>query len=253
MLYLLKRHPFATKAQFDFSLVLTYALPREILEPLLTPEMTLDTFEGYGFVAIAMVQTKQLRPHFLPAWLGQDFFLTGYRIFTRYQNKAGRNLRGLKIIRSDTDKFLMTKLGNLMTSYNYCKAVVEINRPGEQQLEIKISTPNAEADLQVSADISCEAETLPINSPFKNKRDALRFAGPLPHTFSYERKTNSVIIIKGVREEWHPQLVNVEVKNTTFFNQPCFRGVAPILASAFYVANIPYRWERGIVEQISSQ
>jgi hypothetical protein len=33
MLYSLKRHPIPVQAWFDFSLVLTYALPAEILAP----------------------------------------------------------------------------------------------------------------------------------------------------------------------------------------------------------------------------
>jgi hypothetical protein len=252
MLHYLKRHPFATKAHFDFSLVLTYAFPREVLTPLLTPEMTLDTYEDFGFVAIAMVQTKHLRPSILPAFLGQDFFLTGYRIFTRYQNHAGRNLRGLKILRSDTDKTSMTMLGNLMTHYNYCKAEVQVTNLAPEQFNLTIRTPNAEADLHVVADVSARAARLPDSSPFPDLRAALRFAGPLPHTFSYEPQTNSVIIIKGVRSEWHPRLVTVDVKKTTFFAQPDFRGVTPILASAFYVTDIPYLWERGIVEPIKT-
>lgn len=252
MLYLLKRHPFATKAHFDFSLVLTYALPQAVLTPLLTPEMTLDTYEDFGFVAIAMVQTKQLRPSFMPAFLGQDFFLTGYRIFTRYQNHAGRNLRGLKILRSDTNKTSMAMLGNLMTSYNYCRAIVQMTSLAPEKFELQITTPQAEADLHVVADVSEAAATLPASSPFPDLRAALRFAGPLPHTFSYERQTNSVIIIKGVRSEWHPRLATVEVKKETFFAHPIFRGVTPILASAFYVTDIPYLWERGVVEQIKT-
>jgi hypothetical protein len=30
-----------------------------------------------------------------------------------------------------------------------------------------------------------------------------------------------------------------------------FRGVTPILASAFYLSNIPYRWEQGVVEPLN--
>src|SRR6266480_1675453 len=80
----LRRHPFAVKAQFRHCLVLTYALPTESLERLLPPGLFLDTYRGFGFLAIAVVQTEALRPVFLPALFGQDFFLSGYRIFARY-------------------------------------------------------------------------------------------------------------------------------------------------------------------------
>lgn len=81
MLHLLKRHPIAIEAQFDYTLVLKFALPTDVLEPLLFPGLMLDTFCGFGFVAIAMVETKHLRPKGMPSFLGQDFFLGGYRMF----------------------------------------------------------------------------------------------------------------------------------------------------------------------------
>src|SRR5262245_1457495 len=102
MLHRLKRHPFPVAAHFEHCLVLAYMLPRETLTPLLPPGLELDLFEDYGFVAIAMVQTRRLRPAFLPEVFGQDFFLTGYRIFARYTTPEGRCLRGLRILRSDT-------------------------------------------------------------------------------------------------------------------------------------------------------
>ena len=251
MLHLIKRHYLPIKAHFDYSLVLTYALPQEILQPLLSPGLKLDTFGDYGFVAIAMVQTKQLRPSFLPAWTGKDFFLTGYRIFTRYQTSSGKNLRGLQILRSDTDKIIMAKWGNVMTGYHYSPANIDVSNQSPQDFEIKISTPNAEADLHVKADISKPARQLPQFSPFKDDRDARKFAGPLPHTFSYEKATNSIVIVRGLREAWEPMLIDSKVLNCTFFDDPKFRRVTPILASAFYIANIPYQWERGVVDQLS--
>lgn len=250
MLHLLKRHFLPIKAHFDFSLVLTYALPMKFLQSIITPGLTLDTFEDYGFIAIAMVQTKQLRPTFLPAWTGRDFFLTGYRIFTRYQTSGGKNLRGLQILRSDTDKIMMVKGGNLMTGYHYSPANIEVSDSSPQNFEIKISTPNAEADLHVKTDISQPASRLPASSPFKDHRDARKFAGPLPHTFSYEKATNSIVIVRGLRESWEPMMVDANVLNCTFFNQPKFRGATPILASTFYIANIPYQWERGVVDHL---
>jgi hypothetical protein len=87
---------------------------------------------------------------------------------------------------------------------------------------------------------------LPAGSPFKTLRDARRFAGPLPFTFDYESQTHSIIAIRGVRERWEPRLVDVDVRQANFFNHGPFRRAKPILASAFYVQDIPYRWERGV-------
>lgn len=245
----LKRHPIAVRAFFTDSLVLTYALPQEVLRPLLPPGLVLDTFGDFGFVAIAMVQTKGLRPAFCPNFVGEDFFLTGYRIFARYRTKGGRTLRGLRILRSDTDRRCMVFFGNLLTHYNYRLAEVVCENTGGK-FDVAVRTRGGEADLRVIAELKSEAAALPIGSPFRDLREARRFAGPLPFTFDYERETGSIVMIEGVRTNWKPQAVRVEVLENTFFNQAPFRGTTPILANAFHVANVPYEWKRGIRETL---
>jgi hypothetical protein len=249
MLYRLKRHPIPVAAFFRHSLVLTYALPQELLWPLLPPGLTLDTHKGFGFVAIAMVQTESLRPVFVPSMLGQDFFLTGYRIFARFKTASGRTLRGLRILRSDTDHRLMAFFGNLLTHYHYRTAQV-LFRETDLKLEIKIQTPRAEADLHVIADLSGNPASLPEGSPFADLHEARLFAGPLPFTFDYEEQTHSIVMIEGVRQNWKPQPVRVEVLKNTFFDRPPFNQTEPVLANAFHVAGIPYQWKRGVREQL---
>ena len=251
MWHLLKRHPIPIAAHFAHSLVLTYALPRHILEPILSPGLTLDTHEDFGFVAIALVQTRGLRPRGLPRLFGQNFFLSGYRIFTRYTTPQGRNLRGLQILRSDTDKLLMQKAGNLLTHYNYHLARVDF-RAEKNQLSVDIKTPDARADLKLRADLASLPAPLPDNSSFENMEQARHFAGPLPWTFDYERATHSIVRIKGVRKVWNPQPIRVEIERCTFFDHAPFDECTPIFANAFYLTDVPYRWERGVRDGLKS-
>jgi hypothetical protein len=242
MLHLLKRHPISIAAYFRHALVLTYAFPPEILEPLLPKGLALDAWNGYGFLAVALVQTEDLRPTFLPAAMGCDFFLSGYRIFTRLA--GGKSLRGLRILRSDTDRRLMMHAGNLLTHYNYhlCDAKLE-ERDGE--IHWRVRTLGAEADLDVIAHIAGGPAALPASSPFATVAEARRFAGPLPYTFDYEVETHSIIGICAARKGWNPQPVAVDVRRISFLNRKPFCRAEPILANAFYVHDIPYRWQRG--------
>lgn len=249
MLHLLRRHPLPIVAHFRHCLVLTYAFPEEVLAPLLPPGLTLDMYERNAFLAIALVQTEGLRPAGAPAALGQDFFLTGYRIFARMRTRSGRRLRGLRILRSDTDKELMALAGNLLTHYNYAQCEVGLDEHGGT-LAVRITTPRGEADLDVVADLGSKPAPLPSGSPFPDLRTARRFAGPLPYTFDYERETHSIVRIEGVRSRWDPQPVKVEVRRCTFLDRPPFAGAAPRLANAFHLQDVPYRWERGIVEPL---
>src|SRR5882757_7531900 len=105
MFAFLKDHPFAVEAFFESSLVLTFAVPKDQIQRLIPECLEPDTFNGdWAFIAVAMVQTKSLRPKGFPKMLGNDFFLIGYRVFVRFTNQAGKNLRGLYILKSETDK-----------------------------------------------------------------------------------------------------------------------------------------------------
>lgn len=248
MFHQLRRHPFAVQAHFDHCLVLTFALPASVLTPLLPPGLALDQHGDLGFLAVALVQTRDLRPAGWPKALGQDFFLSGYRIFTRYLTLGGRNLRGLRILRSDTDSRRMAFAGNLLTHYKYrpCKVHLAVDHGS---MTVQVKTPNKEADLHVTADLT-PASGPPSGSPFATLQDARKFAGPLPFTFDHEPQTDSIIMIEGRRPTWDPRPVSVDVQGLSFLKGPAFVGCDPVLANAFYVADVPYRWERGVRQKL---
>jgi uncharacterized protein YqjF (DUF2071 family) len=239
MLNFLKDHPFAVASHFDTSLVLTYAVPKEQLQKFIPECLELDTFDDkWAFVAVAMVKTKNLRPKGFPKFLGNDFILTGYRIFVRYNTSHGKRLRGLYIIRSETDKAKMKILGNVFTHYNYQQTDIEFQKTGKQ-----IHVTSSRSKLSVKVNEHVEQVPLPKNSPFKEWKEARRFAGPLPFTFTYNSAKKEVLIIEGVREDWTPKPVEVIEDRVGFVDSLQLQGI--VLANAFIIHNIPYYWKKG--------
>ena len=239
----LKNHPFAVEAFFENSYVLTFAVPKESLENLIPECLFLDTLnDKWAFIAIAMVKTMGLRPKAFPKFMGNNFFLIGYRIFVRYTNNAGKRLRGLYILKSETDKKKMERLGNTFTHYNYTTTdIIETQHLNE--IEIKSIKSNFEIRLETAM----EDVPLPQNSPFKDWKEARRFAGPLPFTFTYNPKTKKILIIEGVRENWTPSPIKVIDYNFSFLDSLNIGEVN--LANAFVMHNIPYYWKKGKVEK----
>jgi hypothetical protein len=242
MLSFLKNHPFAVEAFFESSLVLTFALPKEQLQHLIPECLQLDTFQDkWAFVAVAMVQTKDLRPKGFPKFMGNDFFLIGYRVFVRYTTSSRKNLRGLYILKSETDKKKMELMGNIFTHYNYTTTDI-------QQIEEidnkKISSNHSKFKVTISKDE--DTIPLPQQSPFADWKEARRFAGPLPFTFTYNKATREVLIIEGVRENWTPTPVKVLDYHFNFLNDLQLENA--ILANAFVIKNIPYYWKKGKIE-----
>lgn len=242
MLSSLKKHPFSVEAFFESSEVFTFAVPKEQLQNLIPTCLQLDTLnDKWGFVAVAMVQTKNLRPKGFPKFMGKDFFLVGYRIFVRYTNTAGKNLRGLYILKSETDKKKMEFLGNIFTKYQY--TTTDITQSENQNIK---EINSKKSDFSVKIDLSAIEIPLPQNSPFFDWKEARRFAGPLPFTFSYDIINKEVLIVEGVRENWTPTPLKVIDYKFSFLNKLNLDPI--ILANAFIIKNIPYQWKKGKIE-----
>lgn len=143
----------------------------------------MDTHEGLGFLTVAMVWTRKLRPMGFPEFLGQDFLLAGYRVFTRLRDESGRRLRGLKIIRSETDKRRMVWAGNLLTAYNYRHVHARATASGSETT-VETSLANGTRTVLLTFGQPAEGLPVPAGSPFRDWHGARLFAGPMPFTFS---------------------------------------------------------------------
>lgn len=244
MLTFLKNHPLAVEAFFESSLVLTFAIPKEQIQHLIPPCLQLDTFDNkWAFIAVAMVQTVDLRPKGFPKVFGNDFFLIGYRVFVRYQNTSGKSLRGLYILKSETNKKKMEFFGNIFTQYNY--TTTDINKNSQNGItEIHSDKSGFKIKIKNSEE---ENISLPVSSPFADWKEARRFAGPLPFTFTYNPADMEILIIEGVRENWKPMPVNVIEYYFTFLDNYKLTDVT--LANAFIIRNIPYYWKKGKIEK----
>jgi hypothetical protein len=205
----------------------------------------LDVFEGkWAFVAAAMVQTEGLRPKGLPKIFGRNFFLIGYRVFVRYTDEAGKKMRGLYILKSETDKKAMEFFGNIFTHYNYTTTDIQKN-VSSNSTEIK--SPKSDFRVVIKNSGDEEKIALPENSPFSDWKQARKYAGPLPFTFTYFEATKEILIIEGVRQNWKPRPVKVENHHFSFLDELNLDGAK--LANAFIIENVPYHWKKGRIEQ----
>lgn len=242
----LKNHPFAVETFFEHSLVLTFSAPKEMLQPLIPPCLELDTLnDKWGFVAVALVTTKNLRPKGFPEFIGNDFILAGFRIFVRYKTNAGKRLRGLYIIKSETNKSRMSFFGNIFTHYNYTTTDII-----EKITADTLSFHSRQSGIEIVTLKNEPSVDLPKNSPFRDWKEARRYAGPLPFTFTYNDKTQEVLIIEGVRQHWEPKPVSVTKSQIDFIEN---KFPEAVLANAFVVENIPYYWKKGRIETWKEQ
>ncbi|MEP6465205.1 MAG: DUF2071 domain-containing protein [Parafilimonas sp.] len=242
MISSLKNHPFKIKAFFKSSVVLTYAVKKEELFNKIPSCLQLDTFNNeWAFIAFAIVQTQGLRPSVFPELLGMNFFLIGYRIFVDYKTSYNKRLRGLYILKSETDKSLMQIAGNFFTHYNYSKTDILFK---EENDEIIIQSVKSGLNIQLAKN---DNASLPPKSPFFSWKDARRFAGPLPFTFHADLDKKEVLIVEGMRQNWSPRPMQIINSKVRFIDEMNFKTI--VLANAFIVEKVNYCWKKGVIDK----
>jgi hypothetical protein len=166
--------------------------------------------------------------------------------------RAGKNLRGLNILKSETDKKKMEFFGNIFTHYKYTTTDIrQIRQNGTLEISSNKSDFNVSIESSDTHSSDNEAISLPKGSPFADWKEARRFAGPLPFTFTYNAAEKQVLIIEGVRENWKPMPVKVNEHRFSFIDNLKLTDVR--LANAFIIRNIPYYWKKGKLEQWSKK
>src|SRR5262249_20257539 len=132
-----------------------------------------------------------------------------------------------------------------LTSYKYRHVRASIVERGGQT-SVKTTAIDGTSLVEFEFDQPAEPIAMPAGSPFSDWKEARQFAGPMPFTFSPEAD-GSVVVIEGARQNWTPRPVRVKHWRVSFFDEEPLRGCTPILANAFAVRDIDYRWQRGRV------
>ena len=135
----------------------------------------------------------------------------------------------------------MTFFGNIFTHYNYTTTDISM-----KQVKNHTCINSINSGLEVCFTKDGESIKLPVSSPFSNWKEARRFAGPLPFTFTIDEINNEVLIIEGVRQHWKPKPIKVIDYNIDFINKLNFDIQ---LSNAFIIENIPYYWKKGKLEK----
>ncbi|WP_462244817.1 hypothetical protein [Ferruginibacter sp.] len=133
-------------------------------------------------------------------------------------------------------------MGNIFTHYNY--TTTDINNNSRDGI-IEINSKKSGFNIKIE-DTDNDNIALPAGSPFADWKEARKFAGPLPFTFTYNAADKEVLVIEGVREDWKPAPVKVIEYDFSFINNYNFKDA--VLANAFIIRNIPYHWKKGKIE-----
>ena len=94
----------------DRRVLLNYRIDPAVLQRVLPPPFQPKLYGDYGIGGVCLIRFKQLRPRFLPAWLGLGSENAAHRIAVQWQ-QDGEPREGVFIPRRDTNSWFNRTLG----------------------------------------------------------------------------------------------------------------------------------------------
>lgn len=233
----LPRNPITMAGSIRQCWLFVYRLPAEIAQPLLPSPLQLITRGGFAFLNIVVCRLEAMRPAPIPAALGMGFRHIAYRLHVHAPASTGRPIEGLHFLRSDCDRWLVARAGNLLTDFRFHRAAIRITE-SRDEVTGAIDSPDAPAQFRIDRR---RPPTLSAGSPFTSLDEAADFLRYKPCALSVENDdTVQVLRVRRNESTWRDRVVSVADASWQFL-----AGREATLELCYEVDPIDYLWERG--------
>jgi uncharacterized protein YqjF (DUF2071 family) len=219
--------------------------PRRLREHV--PEcLDLDLAHGRAWVSVTMSRLEDMRPSYLPAGSGWNFYQISHRAHVRYRDYRGEERRGCYFVRSYTNSPLMGAIGNALPEFKFHEfrdADMTMIRDGGTLLasvEPKGSDPGKV--VSVLDESNAEAR-LPSTSLFRDLDEAYPFLVEVYDAYGWDARDAALYILTIERGRWDlvaPRVVSVYDGT---FSEGLFDDASAELDSVFAIHGVPYRWK----------
>ncbi len=214
-----------------------YRLPVAIAQPLLPSPLRLVTQGGFAFINIVVCRLSGMRPALLPASIGLGYWHVGYRLHAWAKRAVGPDLEGLHFLRSDCDRWIMERSGNLLTDFNFHRAGIHV-LDDRASVTGAIDSPDAPAHFRIDRG---QPPLLSEGSPFSSLEEAAVFLKYKPYGLSVEGADSlQAVRVRRKEADWNSRVVSVPEANWQFL-----AGHQAALELCCEVEPIDYLWERG--------
>jgi hypothetical protein len=222
----------------DRRILVNYRVDPGVLAPLLPPPFRPKLFRDVALVGICLIRLKQLRPAFLPAWLGVSSENAAHRTAVVW-DEAGGTPEGVYVRRRDTNSWLNTLTGGRLFPGFHHHAKFDV-RESAEQLSVSMRSDDGETNLSVRGHVTA---TWPTSSIFPSLAQASAFfeAGSMGYS-----ATPTASRFQGLElrcQNWHVDPLSVdEVRSNFFENEAIFPKGTIEFDCALLMRNIAHEW-----------
>ncbi|TNE87456.1 MAG: hypothetical protein EP330_18505 [Deltaproteobacteria bacterium] len=228
------KHPLPMRAVFDRCWLLTFRVEPDALAARLPPGLEPWIFDDSAWLSIVVARMSDMRPTFLPRWLGVDFDQVVYRAVVTRDGE-----RGVAFLRTEANHRLYAWGGDLLTHFHFHHAPITFTEEAHR-MRLSVDQPHP-ARLHAVFDHEADQTALLAMSPFESVDQLRTELCDLFHAFSTSPGTGRPGRVTVQRSAWNIRLVAPSEVRAPWMTEVLFPGACAV-SHAVYVEDVPYRW-----------
>jgi hypothetical protein len=223
----------------DRRMLVNYRVDPEVMARILPPPFRPKLLHGFAIGGICLIRLQQMRPRFVPAWLGLSSENAAHRIAVEWDDERGITREGVYIPRRDSDSRLNQLAGGRVFPGVHHHATFDVYESPES-FEIDVASDDGEMKLSVIARVSSQ---FAAGSVFESIEEASGFfeAGSLGYSATADATRFQGLALRC--ERWQVEPLEVKHVRSSWFSDPRFPSGTAAFDCALLMRGIAHEWQ----------
>jgi len=219
-------------------ILLNYRVDPDALKRVLPPPFQPKIFKGYGIAGVCMIRFKELRPKFVPSWLGLGSENAAHRIAVQWQ-QDDQLQEGVYIPRRDTNSWFNKSFGGRVFPGIFHHSQFE-GSESQNKLALRILGAENKTKIEFAGHL---AEELPSTSLFSTLEEASSFFALGSTGYSATHSEGHFHGMELHSTDWKIAPLDIETAKSCLFDDPNqFPAGTAELDCALLMRNVKHEW-----------
>lgn len=166
--------------EWNNAIFLHWRIEENVLQKLVPPDITVDTFEGYSWVSLVAFTMENIKPRFLPSISAiSDFHEINIRTYVIRENKPG-----VYFLNIEAEKKLSCTIAKALSGLPYEKAIIKRFNSNEHKAYTSLNT-NKQFSFETHFNIGTEIQNVTLLDKWLTERYCL-YSNNNSDIFRYE-------------------------------------------------------------------
>jgi len=222
-------------------LLVNFRVDAEVMRRFLPPPFRPKLQGGYAIAGICLIRLEQIRPSWLPHFVGLHSENAAHRIAVLWDKPSGESREGVFIPRRDTGSWLNHFAGGRIFPGEHHLADFAV---ADNSSHISMSVHSRDGAMAVKLQ-AYEADSLPASSCFKSLAESSAFfeAGSVGYSVTRDSRRLDDIRLQTDRWQVHPLAVEY-VESSFFADESSFPTGSVTFDHALIMRDHSHQWHR---------